>query len=277
MQTMKKISLFIVASMVALWSCNQTPSEQTLVDDTQVENTQNVNPVDRSTQYRLPSPVEFYMFLRQSGATFNTSALNNVDNISKYITLSSKAINFGVYASDLGYCTVFGQNQETFLYFKQSKQLADELGLIEGFDEQIANRIDQNLNNSDSLYQITTDGYWEAVSFLESHDKSNLLPYILYGSWVESVHIAIQSVQKFDAANQVVVRITEQQLLLENLIDYLNSLNDNSQLQDIISSLTDLQSSFDLLYENAEDVLITEEQYKEITEKVEALRAQIIS
>ena len=83
--------------------------------------------------------------------------------------------------------------------------------------------------------------------------------------------------QKFDAANQVVVRITEQQLLLENLIDYLNSLNDNSQLQDIISSLTDLQSSFDLLYENAEDVLITEEQYKEITEKVEALRAQIIS
>ncbi|HBF87334.1 MAG TPA: hypothetical protein DDX39_01740 [Bacteroidales bacterium] len=273
---MKKIALFIAASMMVVWSCNQTPSDQSTVG-TEVEDSLQGGSVDRNTQYRLPSPVEFYMFLREAKAPFNAKELNNVDNISKYITLSSKAINFGVYASDLGYCTVFGQNQETFLYFKQAKQIADELGLTEGFDEQLAGRIDQNINNSDSLYQITSDGYWEAVSFLESNDKSNLLPYILFGSWVESVHLAIKSVKKFDANDPIVIRITEQQLLLENLIDYLNSLNDNSQLQDIISKLTDLQSSFDLLYENPEDVIITQEQYKEITEKVELLRSEIIS
>jgi len=272
---MKKLLLLIASTAVMFWSCNSDADKkatETATDSTKVESN-----VDKNTLYRLPSPVEFYMFMRESKAKFAPKAMNKLENVSKYNTVTSKAMNFGVYASDLAYCTVYGQNQETFLYFSKAKQLADELGLTEGFDEKIANRIDKNINNSDSLQNITTDGYWEAVTYLESQDKSNLLPYILVGSWLESVHLAIASVQKFDANNPVVIRIAEQQLLLENLLDHLNSSADVDKLKDIISKLTDIQSSFDLLYDNTEDVMITKEQYQEITKKIETLRAEIIS
>jgi len=271
---MKNLIYCSLILSVLAYSCktDTQPVDQNLNTDTIVKE----QVIDHNTQYRLPSPVEFFLYIKENKAKYNKTILNSPDNISKYYTTASKAINFGIYASDLAYCTVFGQNQETFIYFTKAKNLADELGLTEGFDEQVAKRIDQNLNNSDSLYEITTDGYWQAVSFLEERDKSNLLPYILVGSWVESVHIAIHSVTKFKSDDQLVIRISEQQLLLENLIDHLNSLGDD-QLKDILSKLTELQAAFDLLYDNPEDVIITEEQYKEIVKQIDALRTQFIS
>lgn len=271
---MKNLIFCSLIVTVLLYSCKTEtkPTENVVNTDTIVKE----QVIDHNTQYRLPSPVEFFIYIKDNKSKYNKEMLNSPENISKYYTTSSKAINFGIYASDLAYCTVFGQNQETFIYFTKAKNLADELGLTEGFDEQVAKRIDQNLNNSDSLYQITTDGYWQAVTFLEAHDKSNLLPYILVGSWVESVHIAIQSVSKFKLDDPLVIRISEQQLLLENLIDHLNSIGDE-QLNDIISKLTELQAAFDLLYDNPEDVIITEEQYNEIVKQISALRIQFIS
>lgn len=271
---MKNYFIYSIIALVVLYSCkSETPkADENVNQDTVV--TEQI--IDRNTQYRLPSPVEFFIYLKDNKSKFSKAALNLPENVSKYYTKTSKALNFGIYASDLAYCTVFGQNQETFVYFTKAKSLADELGLTEGFDDQIAKRIDQNINNGDSLYQITSDGYWEAVTFLEAHDKANLLPYILVGSWVESVYIAIQSVNKFSSDNQIVIRIAEQQLLLENLIDHLNSLSD-PQLNEIIEKLTDLQASFDMLYDNTEDVKITEQQYNEITKKIKDLRTQFIS
>jgi hypothetical protein len=271
---MKNIIFISLLIALTVFSCK---NEQTQVVETPTDTLSNTETVvDRNTQYRMPSPVEFFIYLKENKLKFNKTSLNKTDNISKYYTTSSKALNFGIYASDLAYCTVFSQNQETFLYFSTAKKIADELGLTEGFDEQVAKRIDQNINNSDSLSKISQDGYWEAVTFLEAHDKSNLLPYILVGSWIESVYIAINSVGKFKADDPVVIRISEQQFLLENLIDHLNSMSDEN-LNDILAKLTDLQASFDLLYENSEDVIITEEQYKEISEKVKAIRNQLIS
>lgn len=274
MFNMRNLFFLSLFALVAFVSCNnETQTQQTEIKDTIVEE----KVVDRNTQYRLPSPVEFFMFMKDEKAKFNKKSLNDVSKKSSYNTTSQKALNFGVYAADLAYCTVFGQNQETFNYFSTCKQVADELGLIQGFDEKMAKRIDQNINNSDSLYQITTDGYWEAVTYLEEQDKSNLLPYILIGSWVESCYIALNSVQRFKADDPIVLRVAEQQLLLENLIDHLNSLGEVEALKDIISKLTDLQSSFDLLYDNSEDVIITQEQYNEISAKIRTLRKEIVS
>ncbi len=229
------------------------------------------------TTYKLPSPIELYIFIEDQGKDFDAEVLNSVENVSRYNTRRSKALNFGVYASDLGYCAVYRKSQPTVTYYKTAKTLADDIGLVEGFNETIAKRIEKNIHNLDSLFEITSDAYWDACTHLEAQGKQDLLSLITVGSWLESVHIAFQSAGKFSNNDLVVERIAEQYLLLENLLDYLNSLDPQAQDEEIIQKLMDIQESYDKLYDNPDDVLITRDQYNEIHKKIEALRAEIIS
>jgi len=266
--------LFLVAAMAVLLA-NCTSSDPRKKDD-MIDSTKIVQPkksANVKTNYKLPSPVQLYVFIRDEGAHFNKDVLNSVDNLSKYNTTKSKAINFGIYAADLAYCTVFAKPQQTFFYFKSAKTIANDLGLTQGFDELISKRIENNLNNTDSLFQITSDSYWDACQFLEQTGKSDILGFILVGGWIESVNLAINSVDKFSADNAIVGRITEQQLLLDNLLENLKAVNKNDQISDIISKLTELKISFDKVVIGDP---VNKNVYNEIATKVKALRNEFI-
>jgi len=268
-----KLLLFSSISL-AMCSCNNTtpPSENILEDSTE---TQEVSELQKSI-VKIPSPIELFSFIYDANAKFNKENLNSINQVSKYNTKQKQALNLGIYASDLGYCTVFKQNKGTFSYFSVTKKMADNLGLTEGFDKKIVNRIDQNMSNSDSLYQISNDSYSTAVSFLEQQGQGNLLPLMITGSWIESVNIAIKSVDKFDANNEIVIRITDQALLLENILEMYKSMGEDTKEADIYNKLLNLQQSFDKLYDNT-DQIITKRQFDEISSKVKAIRAQLIS
>jgi len=99
---------------------------------------------------------------------------------------------------------------------------------------------------------------------------------MITGSWIESVNIAIKSVDKFDANNEIVIRITDQALLLENILEMYKSMGEDTKEADIYNKLLNLQQSFDKLYDNT-DQIITKRQFDEISSKVKAIRAQLIS
>lgn len=234
---------------------------------------------DPKTRYKLPTPVELYRFLKEQNLPFKKELMNPSKNESKYNTADRKALNFGVYASDLAYCAVFEKPQETYEYFKTSRSLADQLSLAEGFNEVIAKRIEKNLNNLDSLYDITSDAYWDACTYLESQGKEDVLAFIIVGSWIESVNITfgMVGVDKFSPTSEIVIRVAEQQLLLDNLLDYLTGVKKNDQMNKIILKLKDIQESYDKLYDNQPDVPITKSQFKEIYQKVKNLRNAFVS
>jgi len=265
----------LVFAITFIYSCSNNPSNNEENTNDTVTTTSKT-PVEINTQYKLPLPVELYEFLVEAKANYNGQSLNPITNVSKYISSESKTINFGIYASDLAYCTSFGKNQETFKYFSTCKKIADELGLIEGFDQKVVSRIDKSINNKDSLYQITKNSYSDVINVLQSQGKIKLLPLIVTGAWLESVYISINSVNKFSPENKIVLRIAEQQLLLENLIDYFKSIPEEDQNKDVFNKLIDLQKSYDKLYDNTDEI-ITKAQYNEISKKVIALRTEFIN
>lgn len=271
---MKYLKLLLLSSMtVMMFSCNDStpPAENILEDST---STNEITELQKST-VKIPSPIELFSFIYEANAKFNKENLNSTDNRAKYVTNQKKAINLGIYASDLGYCTVFKQNKETFSYFSVTKKMADELGLTEGFDEKIVSRIDANMSNSDSLYQISNDSYSTAIRFLEQQGQGNLLPLMITGAWIESVNIAIKSVDKFNPDNEIIIRIADQGLLLENLLDLYKSLGENENEPELYNKLLDLQQSFDKLYDNTDEI-ITKKQFEEISSKIKAIRAELI-
>ena len=265
--------LIFISSIFLLYSCSNQSEES--ISDKDSFNITSVDSKEGKTKVKIPSPVEFYLFIRESKAQFNASALNNIEKTPNYITSSQKAVNFGIYASDLAYCTVYEQQQETNNYFKTLKNIAGELGVNEGYDKTILTRINKNLTNSDSLYQITNDSYWKVYNYLEDNNKSGILGPILIGGWIESVYLGFKSVETFSQDNPIVQRITEQRYVLDNLLDYLSTIKKTTNIDGYITQLNDLQTSFVKLASNQNNILITKEQYKEIGTKIIKIRTEI--
>jgi len=270
---LKKLFYYALFCFIGFFvSCNEsdTNSNNFLIDSSEA-----FSELQKSA-IKVPSPIELFIFMYNANASFSKDNLNSIDNHTKYTSKIKKALNLGIYASDLAYCTVFKQNKETFSYFSVTKKIANELALTEGFDENIVKRIDANMSNSDSLYQITNDSYATAVRFLEQQGKEDLLPLMITGAWIESVNLAIKSVSKFDPNNEIVIRIADQGLLLENILELFQYVKNNPDYAKIIDKLLDLQLSYDKLLDNT-DVIITKKQFEEISNKVKAIRALFIA
>lgn len=227
-----------------------------------------------SINYRIPSPLDLFSLLRQNKKDFLPERLNDAENEIYYNSTLSKSINFGIYSSDLAYCSVFGSFQESLNYFKAMKKIALDLGLYEGFGKNMANRISNNLNNVDSLVEISADSYAESTNFLSSQGSLDIMATMLVGCWIESIYLTLNSIRDFDEEDTLTERIADQQLLLDNLIELINENKENSllNLDEILNQLLDLQEEYDRLYENDEDVFITKDQYVGISNKIKVMR-----
>ncbi len=277
MKRIYPLLILLFGGIALLSNCvnEEKKDEADAIDSLELQTTVTDEQKKKQEEFKVPSPIELYLYLQNNKTIFNKDILNPVENLSKYQTSKSKAINFGIYASDLAYSTVFDEPQTTFYYYKAVKKLADELGLTDGFDEETTRRIKENINNTDSLYIITKNAYWNAYTMLESQGKSDILSYIIIGGWIESVHIAVNSIKKFKADNKIVIRISDQHLVLENIMEHLKTKHPNQEnMKDIFNKLSDLQFSFDKILENS-DKTITEEQYKEISKKITTIRNEL--
>lgn len=265
------IHFLLLILLVGLFSC----TTETTTDNSQTTDTTIAAKSNETKQiFNLPSPIELYADLNNSSVPFKLEAMNSTDKLNEYTTTDDKAINLGVYASDIAYSAVSGRSDETMSSFIAAKKLADNLGLAEGFDDKITTRIDNNLDNPDSLNNISTDSYSMAINYLRAQNQEDILPLLIFGGWIESVYIAANSYQttKFSEEDVIVNKIFEQGFLLENLIDYFKNLDNNSKnFETIKTQLNDLQTMYDET-QNNEEAMITEDQFKAIHDKVIEIR-----
>jgi hypothetical protein len=77
--------------------------------------------------YSLPSPLETAMLLKSAGVAYNEGVLNDLENVEKYSTKKSKALNLGIYTTDLSFACLFDQAQTSLKYMDATKQLATEM------------------------------------------------------------------------------------------------------------------------------------------------------
>jgi len=264
-------SLILVALVGVISSCGNSPTVIEEDSDLTANDTITEQLTEIITQFKMPSPIEVYISLWEDEARFTKEALNPTENVNKYNTTAKKAINLGIYASDVAYCSVYDKNQLTMGYFAVSKKLADDLGLAEGFDDKFMARITDNLDNADSLYTISNESYIQATSYLQNNGQTQLLPYITFGGWLESVHLIIASVKTYNENSVVIQMLNDQGALLENLVDYFKSINNNDEINGIYTDLQTLQSIYDKSLNN-ESGIISKEQFNEIKSKISDIR-----
>jgi len=236
-------------------SCSGDKTEEEIVnakDTTQVSAEVQKESSGYEIFFQVPSPGEMLSFIKSVGKRDKSkiSILNSTENINKYTDEKSKALNFGIYSTDLSYCSIFNLGSESIKYFKVVKQLGDQLGLSATIKPEVLARIEKNIDNTDSLVVITDDLYYSSFETLEEGKQGNILALVVAGGWLESVYIAINMVDKFQKDNPVIQRIADQKYTLENLIEFLKKHEENSpDVKQVKADLEALMKSFNLLKE----------------------------
>ena len=188
---------------------------------------------------RIPSPLEISVLLKESGKKYNGSYLNSPDNISKYNSNYQKALNLGVYGTDLGYTNIYEQNQDGVKYMSSIKNLADGLSIGQFFDIETIGRLATNSKNLDSLLLITTQNFNSINHYLQTQNRSNLSVLFLTGGWVEALNILCEVAAANPTNKELQETIGEQKIILENINLLLSFYKESDQ--NMAALLTDME------------------------------------
>jgi hypothetical protein len=286
-----------------LWSCGggKKPDDQAFLNSLE-DSTKKGPTIDEevinSILQQIPSPLEISVLLKESGTRYNVGILNNADNLSKYNSNYKKALNLGVYGTDLGYTNIYEKNEDGIKYLSSIKSLADGLNIGQFFDSETIGRLATNSKHLDSLLLITTQNFNSINHYLQTQSRANLSVLLLTGGWVEAMQITCQVASKDPKNKELMEKIGEQKIILEQIVLLLGFYKDDANMASLLKEMDDLKTAFDkinILYTYKESSMeivdgvavikdnstttinITEEDVKNITSLINSIRSKIIS
>jgi hypothetical protein len=193
----------------------------------------------------IPSPLEISVLLKESGTKYNVGFLNSPDNESKYNSNFKKALNLGVYGTDLGYTNIYEQNSDGLKYLSSIKNLANGLNIGQFFDLQTIAKLATNSKNLDSLLLITTQNFNSINHYLQTQNRANLSVLLLTGGWVEAMQITCQVASKDKKNKELKEKIGEQKIILEQIVLLYSFYKDDENMASLLKDLEELKVAFD--------------------------------
>lgn len=222
--------------------------------------------------YSLPSPLETAQLLKSAGVTYNELILNELGNVDKYSTNRSKALNLGIYTTDLSFACLFDQAQTSLKYMDATKRIATEMGISDAIDEETMKRLEQNLNNRDVVMDIISETFLNSSSYLKENDQQDVAAIVLVGGWIEGLFIGTQMVGNSPIeGNKLVDRLAEQKLsfsIVERMLQD-NTKNargeENRDIMELINELHALKTAFDKIEVQTSAVKVDAEDTSAVT------------
>jgi hypothetical protein len=283
-----------------LWACtsNTKPDDQAFLAS--LDSAANTPVIDEqvisSVLEQIPSPLETSVQLKQSGKKYNERLLNTADNVSKYNSNYARALNLGIYGTDLGYANIYEQRIAGIHYLTAIKSLAKDLGIGQYFDIETIGKLAANSKNLDSLLLLTTQNFNSINQHLQSENRSNISVLLLAGGWLEAMEI-ITEVASTDKSNlRLKETIGAQKIILEQLVILLSFYEYDAQIAGLSTDFKELKTLFDsinitytykestmeivngvaMIKDNSTTTIdITDQNVEEIRKKTNAIRNKI--
>ncbi len=259
-------TLWVVLATAVLVACGTGKKPDDKAFQESLDSVKNSGPtidqeVINSVLQQIPSPLEISVLLKESGTKYDNGLLNPPDNLSAYNTNFKKALNLGIYGTDLGYTNIYEQNQEGIKFLRSIKSLADGLNIGQFFDIETIGRLASNSKNLDSLLLITTQNFNSINAYLQNQGRSNLSVLLLSGGWVEAMHITCQVASKDTKNKQLQETIGGQKIILEQIVLLLSFYKDTDEnMASLLKDMEQLKGAFDKI-----NIIYT---YKESTMEV---------
>jgi len=242
--------------------------------------------------FQVPLPGEFFSSLKRLGVKSVPQLQNPIDNISGYTTSTEKALNFGVYSSDLFYCSTFDQKADVLKYFDNLKRLADDLGISSVVNENTMKRIEKNLSKQDSLNAITDEIFYSATTALENNGQGGTLALVIAGGLTESIYLGTRLVNSYTDGSAAIQLIADQKFPLDNLFGYFEKYPEDTRIAQVAEKIAPLRAVYNSLTETPKEakestdgrkvlgsetvLMMNADDYKKLSETAASVRNSII-
>lgn len=256
---MKKY-LFLAFTLL-LWACDSKkgPSKEDYkenIDNLEAGIIEISDENIRNIINSIPSPLEISFLIHDTGIQYDKSKLSSGNNVSRYNSNHKRALNLGVYGTDLGYTDIYSQSQDGIEYLSAIKKLADDLGIGQFFSFDIIRKLTESGDNLDSLLLVTSDNFNRINDHFQEHNRSALSVLLLLGGWIESLHLTCQVTLQQMGNKSLRERIGEQKIILENMTILLEVYTkDNHYGESLMKQMDELEAAFEeveIIYTYAE-------------------------
>lgn len=246
---MKVVKTAILLLLLTACGSGSKTDEQAIIDSlesAEVKGPSISEEVIDDLLQEIPSPLEISVLLKSSGKKYDLTYLNPADNISKYNNNYQKALNLGIYGTDLGYTNIYEKNQDGLKYMSSIKSLANDLNIGQFFDIETIGRLATNSKNLDSLLLITTQNFNSINHYFQEMRRSNLSVLLLSGGWLEAMHITCNVAVTDPKNKELQEKIGEQKIILEKVMKLLSFYKESDKnMASLLADLEELKKVYD--------------------------------
>ena len=273
-RVMKKKIFFILQSSSFLWFACESNNENVTTEEEVVEEVEMATE-EESMSYLLPSPLQIAEIFKNSGLTYIGDLTNSTELAASYNTKYSQKLNFGVYSADMAYCIINNQTQPAINYLSTLRELSEKMWMTDVFNTMgLSKRLENNVGEQDSLTTIMADLQIRLDNYLDENGMGYTGPVIFAGAWIETMYLGAK-VNQANSNEKLIYRLTEQSVVLENLIKVLEQINEDNDFDDLIADLKVINENFDVLEKN-EEAKLGDEQVEKLSMQIIDLRNKII-
>lgn len=239
--SMKKI-LVSFSLVFLLFSCKDE-----VKDKPKVEGDKPIVKIDFKALEAVPNPIEIASLMKDIGIAYDQNYINHVDNISKYDTDFKKALNLGIYSTDLGYANIYDQSQESINCITAIRELSQGLKIDSYFDfDNVKKAIDQR-DNPQELLKVTLTNLQKINEGLDEEDRGDVTLFIITGGWIEALHLSCTAA-KAKNKKELLDKIADQKIALKQLIDILDKNKEkNTHLAQLRKDLDEIVLAYSVV------------------------------
>jgi hypothetical protein len=249
--------------------------------------------ITKSFIYLFPSPGEILDRFQEARLMFNPEVLHDPGAEDEYITSKDKALNLGVYLTDLAYASLFDRSSASVDFLDAIQNLSTDLNISSSVFEPLIDRARNNMSNRDSLVSISNEVFYNMIDFLENSGQENTVALVSCGAYVESMFIALSSVEAYNENDPIIRQVAELKYPMENLLSHAESVSDDPNVQSILTYIRQLDEVFSELEAQSSKATVsepgvitfsggsapdlTEDNFDAMKEKVVSIRGLIIA
>lgn len=276
---MHKVTIKIAAVAIATSFLIACGGDQEEVTEELEELTEVVPMHEKSDQtiYMLPSPLQIAELFKNAGLIYIGDLTNSSEKVDNYNSKYDQKLNFGIYSSNMAYCIMNNQTQESINYLAALKKLSEKLWMTDIMGSLgLSERLEANVGNEDSLTYIMADLQMQMDDYLAENGMGYTGSIIFAGAWIETMYLGTK-VNETVENPRLISRISEQAVILESLIASIKQNNDDNEFADLIADLEKINEHFTGFdSDNDEDYTLSDEDIKRLSDDLTALRTKIV-
>ena len=240
----------VIAIMIVLAAACKTDTKSKrapgLIDDEETAGIAKRVEQIKNVYHLCPSPAEMLSVIDIADLAFDGDLLNSASNSEKYLDTKSQTLNLGVYITDLAYSALFGRHEETLDYLEVVRSSAEEIKVSGAVNDVMIENARKNVEYLDSLFNISNEAFVNMLFFCEKNKRPNTIIMLSAGAFIESMYLAINLVDDYDNAGQIIQHLAEQKYAIDNLMLFAETLQaEDANVATVVKDLQPIKAIYD--------------------------------